>query len=178
MDEHLPAVKKVTDAKYGLIEAIKSPELSWLLETSACERCVSFVNEHEPADNAQVTDDRERRFGGCLLFILAAKCLKDEDDSDACDDGDSDSREALRLMGAKQVDVRGMSAAKRRGVAARGRNKPVTERTYFRSGYYARMQQNIADQLYLLITREEALNKALAQYGKESVDKHLAPFGH
>jgi hypothetical protein len=178
MDQYLPAVKKVTDGKDGLIEAIKSPELAWLLETSSCERCVSFVNEYEPADNSQVTDDRERYFGGCLLLILAAKRLKDEDDSDACEDGDSDSLEALRLMGAKRVDVLGMSAAKRRGVAARGRKKSVSPRTYLRSGYYTRMQQNIADQLYLLITREEALHQALAQHGKESMVKHLSPFGH
>jgi hypothetical protein len=178
MDQYLPSVRMVTDAKDGLIEAIHDSELAWLLETSSCERCVAFVNQYKPADATQVTDDRERRFGGCLLFILAAKRLKDEDDSHACEDGDSDSMEALRLMGARRVDVLGISAAGRRGVAARGRKKPVTPRTYLRSGYYARMQQKLADQLYLLITREEALSQALDQYGKESVIKHLSPFGH
>jgi hypothetical protein len=165
MDSILQAVEAVTTAKEDIRESIKNPDLDWLLATSACEQCASFLTEYYAADTRN-TDERLQRYEASrLLLILAAM----EGESE------SDTLEALRLMGARNVDTRGRpKITERYRLAGEARTRTVTDpRHYERYGHLARTQQRVASELHALVARPDRLQVALETNGAVAVARYL-----
>ncbi len=164
MHTFLDAVKKVTtdEAGLSLSESIKDPSLAWLLDSSACERCFTYLAPD--ADAEQLNPQSERYRAGGLLVVLAAMQVGT----------DEDALEALRLVAARRVDTRGAELKYRYKRAGEARRRPVSDaRHYQRAGHVQRMQRRLADELYDLVTHPDILERALDANGATARAKYL-----
>jgi hypothetical protein len=158
------AIRRATTADDGVREAVQDQELSWILASSACELCTRFLLASERRDCAQTDMEREHYRAARLLFVLAALEVGPP----------PDDLEALRLIGARHVDARGLKAKQRFRRAGEARVRPIlSERHYERSGHLVRMQQRLADELYELITQPDRLDQALAKHGERAVSIYV-----
>jgi hypothetical protein len=158
------AVRTVTNADEGIREGVQDKSLGWLLASPACEKCTRYLIERGERDTSQIDLARERYRGGSLLFILAAMQF-----------GSNESvLEALRPLATRNVETRGLKPTKRLQKAGEARRRPITsERHYARCGHAARMQQQVADELYNLISHLDLLEIALAENGETAVARYL-----
>jgi hypothetical protein len=163
MSSFLEVSKLLTSTKEYVTESIKHPDIAWLLNTSACERCMRFLETLDASDTD--VDEQVRRYeAGCLLVILAA--MEREDKHDVL--------ELLRLMGAKNVDARVRELPRRRQLAGEARERPVTDPVHYkRYGHLAQAQQQLAAELHALVARPARLEAALETNGATAVARHL-----
>jgi len=164
VDSCLVALELVARAKEDIRQSIKNPGIVWLLITSACDRCASFLTAYY-AEDVRSCDERSQRYeAGRLLLILAAM-----EGGSECD-----TLEALRVMGTRSVDTQGQKPKKRYRLAGEARERPVTDyRHYKRYGHLARMEQRVATELHALVARPDRLELALETNGSTAVAKYL-----
>jgi hypothetical protein len=163
MDRFLQVVETVTTAKEDIRDSITNPDIQWLLDTSACQRCASFLVDFY-AESARNCDEAMQRYeAGRLLLVLAAMEGENE----------HDTLEALRLMGARSVDARVSKRSERYRRAGEARERPVTDdRHYERSGHLGQTQQRLATELHALVARPDRLELALETNGRVAVVKY------
>lgn len=164
MDSFLVALELVTRAKEDIRQSIRNPDIDWLLATTACDRCASFLTAYYTAD-ARCRNERSQQYdAGRLLFILAAM-----EGGSECD-----TLEALRLIGTRSVDTQGQKRQRRYELAGQARERPVTDpQHYKRYGHLARTQQRLATELHTLVARPDRLELGLETNGRVAVAKYL-----
>jgi hypothetical protein len=163
MDTYFDAIRHVTTARHDVRRSIQDSAVDWLLDTAACAQCATYVSEHHHPEPSRILDRRERCLGGRLLLVLAAMQLANE----------HETRQALVLQGAGGVDARGDPPSERYRNAGQSLRKPVTARSYQRGGHLLKLQQALAEELYILVTRPDSLSVVLELHGAEAVARHL-----
>jgi hypothetical protein len=160
----LDSVESVTKAKEDIRQSIKNPDIDWLLATSACDRCASFLTVYYAAD-ARSRDERLQRYeAGRLLFILAAMEGENE----------CDTLEALRVMGTRNVDTLGKpKLMERYRLAGEARERPVTDARHYDRRHRPRLEQRLATELHALVARPDRLELALETNGVTAVVTYL-----
>src|SRR5271165_1921324 len=121
MDRFLQVVETVTTAKEDIRHSIRNPDIQWLLDTSACDRCASFLVDFYAEDARNCDEAMQRYEAGRLLLILAAM----EGESE------NDTLEALRLLGARSVDTLGKEPEARYRLAGKARKRTVTDPKHY-----------------------------------------------
>jgi hypothetical protein len=150
------AIESVTKPKEDIRQSIRNPDIAWLLSTSACERCASFLAECATVD-VKDTDPQLRRYeaGEVLLILVAMEAGNGHD-----------VLEALRLLGTRSVDARGSMPEKRRyRKAGEARLRPVTDARHYERVHLPQMRQRLTSELHALVTRSDRLEAALTANG-------------
>lgn len=164
MSAFLKAVRAVTTSNQDIRTSIKDADLAWLLQTAACERCGEFLAAFYASDARSVDDIQRRYEAGRLLLTLAAM-----EGENGCD-----TLEALRVMGARNVDARGKKRSARYRKAGEARARPVSDyRHYDRAGHLSRVEHRVATELHALVARPDRLTLALETNGVEAVARYL-----
>jgi hypothetical protein len=164
LNTFLKAIENVTRAKEDIRQSIKNSDIDWLLATSACDRCASFLVAYYAADTRSRDERLQRYEAGRLLLILAVM-----EGGSECD-----ILEALRVMGTRSVDTQGQDRRRRYQLAGQARERPVSDyRHYVRYGHLARLQQRLATDLHALVARPDRLELALETNGAKVVARYL-----
>lgn len=160
-------VQCITQANNMYFEsAVKAEGCRGLLSSLACQLCGTHLAEREAAalDADRIDQGQEQYRALRLLFILAALCLEN-----------TETIEALRLMGTHGVDARYPKAKQRYAVAGRDRARPVTtERGFTRArpgttSHLERVEQSLEDSLYELLRNTTVCQAALDRWGDKAI---------
>jgi hypothetical protein len=157
IDDYCQAAELVINAKPPLRESVRQPHpaLVQLADTRAVRRCAECVGE-DPASAGKFL---------ALSFIFTLAALAN---SDECF-----QKEALCLLGVRNVEASECERGERRKLAALARKRPLYDVDWYVKRHLPRTIARIAGDLRALVEHPEALDEAVERNGKTAQIRHI-----